>query len=134
VSGHDSVVRCNDHDCDVRDLGAAGAHGREGLVARRIEEDDVAAVLDDLAGADVLSDAAALPGRDLGCSDRIEERRLAVVDVAHDRDDRGARLKEARVVLLIELLFRGGAYRSRLTLRTVAAGAPPPACAVSATS
>ncbi len=85
----------------------------------------MAAVLDDLAGADVLSDAAALPGRDLGCSDRIEERRLAVVDVAHDRDDRGARLKEARVVLLIELLFRGGAYRSRLTLRTVARGRAP---------
>ena len=58
---------------DVGDLGAAGAHRRERLVARRVEEDDVPAVLDDLAGADVLGDAAALAGRDLGGPDGVEE-------------------------------------------------------------
>ena len=47
-------------------LRAAGAHRRERLVARRVEEDDALAVVGDLAGADVLGDAAALAGRDLG--------------------------------------------------------------------
>ena len=32
----------------------------------------------------------ASPARDLGLADRVEQRRLAVVDVAHDRDDRRA--------------------------------------------
>ena len=93
--GHDAVVRGDDHHRDVRDLGAAGAHGREGFVARGVQEDDVAAVLDDLAGADVLGDAAPLAGRDLGGADGVEKRRLAVVDVAHDGHDRRARLEEA---------------------------------------
>ena len=47
-------------------------------------------VVVDLVGADVLGDAAGLAGRDLGLADRVEQRRLAVVDVAHDRHDRGA--------------------------------------------
>ena len=44
----------------------------------------------DLVGADVLGDAAGLAGDDVGLADRVEQRRLAVVDVAHDRDDRRA--------------------------------------------
>ena len=47
-------------------------------------------VVVDLVGADVLRDAAGLAGRDLGLADRVEQRRLAVVDVAHDRDHRRA--------------------------------------------
>ena len=47
----------------------------------------------DLVGADVLGDAAGLAGRHLGLADRVEQRRLAVVDVAHDRHDRRARLE-----------------------------------------
>ena len=50
----------------------------------------------DLARADVLGDAAALAGRDLGRADRVEQARLAVVDVAHDGHDRGARLERRR--------------------------------------
>ena len=93
----------------------AGAHGREGLVARRIEEDDPPAVLVDFAGADVLGDATALAGRDLGRADRVEQARLAVVDVAHDRDDRGAWLEQRRIVLLVED-FLGRFVRGRLTV------------------
>ena len=37
---HDRVVRRDDEHDDVRDLGAARAHGRERLVARRVEERD----------------------------------------------------------------------------------------------
>ena len=62
--GHDAVVGGHDEDRDVGDPGAAGAHRGERLVAGRVEEDDAPAVLVDLAGADVLGDAAALAGRD----------------------------------------------------------------------
>ena len=47
-------------------------------------------VVVDLVGADVLGDAAGLARGHLGLADRVEQRRLAVVDVAHDRDDRRA--------------------------------------------
>ena len=98
--GHDAVVGRDHDDRDVGDPGAAGAHRRERLVARRIEEDDALAVVGDLARADVLGDPAALAGRDLGRPDRVEQAGLAVVDVAHDGHDRRARLEERRIVLL----------------------------------
>ena len=100
--GHDPVVRRDHDDRDVGHPGAAGAHRRERLVTRGIEEDDPLAVLDDLAGADVLGDPAALAGGDLGRPDRVEQARLAVVDVTHHGHDRGARLEERRIVLLVE--------------------------------
>ena len=71
-------------------------------MARRVEEDDALAVVGDLARADVLGDAAALAGRDLGRADRVEQARLAVVDVTHDGHDRGARLQVGGIVLLEE--------------------------------
>ena len=40
---HHAVVGRDDQDDDVGDLGAAGAHQRERLVARRVEEHDVPA-------------------------------------------------------------------------------------------
>ena len=43
--------------------------------------------VDDVVGADVLRDAAGLAGDDVGLADRVEQRRLAVVDVTHDGDD-----------------------------------------------
>ena len=94
---HDAVVGRDDEHDDVRRLGAAGAHEREGLVAGSVEEDDRLALRLDAVGADVLRDPAGLAGRDLRLADRVEERRLAVVDVAHDRDDRRARHALRRV-------------------------------------
>ena len=52
----------------------------------------------DLIGADVLGDAAGLAGDDVGLADGVEQRGLAVVDVAHDGDDRRARHEIAAVV------------------------------------
>ena len=57
---HDAIVCCDDEDCDIRNLGAAGTHSREGLMARRIEEDDFLALAVDLIRTDVLRDAAGL--------------------------------------------------------------------------
>ncbi len=86
---HDAVVGGDDDDRDVGDLGAAGAHRREGLVAGSVEEGDRLALGVDLVGADVLGDAAGLARGDLGLADRVEQRGLAVVDVAHHGHDRG---------------------------------------------
>ena len=96
--GHDAVVGCDDDDDDVGDLGSAGTHAGEGLVTGGIEEDDLAAEGGgvglgdvDLVGADVLGDAAGFAACDVGGADGVEQRGLAVVDVAHDGDDRRAR-------------------------------------------
>ena len=115
----DAVVGGDDDHRDVGDLGAAGAHGGERLVARGVEEGDRLAVVVDLVGADVLGDAAGLARGDLGLADRVQQRRLAVVDVAHDRDDRRA-LDEVLVgvVVVDVVLARRRRGRSRSPGRT----------------
>ena len=85
--GHDAVVGRHHQDHDVGDIGAAGPHGREGLVAGRVDERDPVSAGLDLVGADVLGDAAGFAGHDVGVADPVEQERLAVVDVAHDGDD-----------------------------------------------
>ena len=95
---HDAVVSGDDEDRDIRDLGAAGTHGREGLMARRVEEDDLLALAVDLIGTDVLRDAAGLVRLHVRVADAVEQRRLAVVDMAHDRDDRRTELEGFRII------------------------------------
>src|SRR5690606_14763910 len=113
---HDAVVRRHHEDHDVGRLGAPGPHGGERLVARRVDEGDPAAVLLDLVGADVLRDAAGLALDHVGVADAVEQLGLAVVDVAHDGDDRRARpglvlgdlaeqLVEAELALQLDLLL-----------------------------
>ena len=78
--GHDAVVGCDDDDDDVGDLGSAGTHAGEGLVAGGVEEDDLAAEGGrirlgdfDLVGADVLGDASSFAGGDFGLADGVEQ-------------------------------------------------------------
>ncbi len=59
-------------------------------MARGIEEGDLLAVLFDLVGADMLGDATGFARHHVGFADRVEQRGLAVVDVAHDGHDRRA--------------------------------------------
>ena len=104
---HDAVVGGDDEHGDVGGLRAAGAHGSERLVAWRVEERDPAAGVLDLVGADVLRDAARLGLDDGRLADRVEQRRLAVVDVTHDRDHgrpRGEVFLGVLVRLRLELL------------------------------
>ncbi len=90
----DAVVAGDDQDDDVGDVGAAGAHRREGLVSRRVDEGDALTALQlDLIGADMLCDAAGLAGRHIGVAQCVEQRGFAVIDVAHDGDNRWARLE-----------------------------------------
>ena len=102
---HDAVVGGDHHDHHVGDLGAAGAHRGEGGVARGVEEGDRLVVVVHLVGADVLGDATGLARGDLGLADRVQQRGLAVVDVAHDRDHR--RAVDQVLVGVVELRFLG---------------------------
>ena len=115
---HDAVVRGDDEYGDIRNLGAAGAHGRERGVARRVDEGDQFAVALYLVGADVLGDAAGLAGSHARLADGVEEARLAVVNVAEDGDDWRPRLEGRRVigdVLVFERGF-GSSARPRAAL------------------
>ena len=85
---HHAVVRRHHEDGDVRGLRAAGAHGGKRLVARGVEEGDLLAADLHGIGADVLGDAARLARGDAGLADVVQQRGLAVVDMAHDGDDR----------------------------------------------
>ncbi len=93
---HHAVVRRDDQDHDVGHFGAAGAHCGERLVARRIEESDDAFRRFHVVGADMLGDAAGFAAGHARAADRIEQRRLAVVDVTHDGDHRRPRQRFRR--------------------------------------
>jgi hypothetical protein len=98
----DAIVGRDDQDGDVGHAGAPGSHGLESGMAGGVEKGDgLAARLGrlatgagierrerDLEGADMLGDAAGLALGDRGGSEGVEQGRLAVIDVAHDADDR----------------------------------------------
>ena len=104
---HDAVVGRDHEDRDVGHLRTTGTHGGERLVARGVDEGDRAVdalVLGvHLVRTDVLGDAAGLARDDVRVADGVEEAGLAVVDVAHDGDDRRT-LLEVLVGLVLELL------------------------------
>ena len=97
---HDAVVGGDDEDGDV---GRPSRRGRACAVnaswpgvSRNVT---FRPSTRDLVRADVLRDPAGLGLDHLGVADRVEQRRLAVVDVAHDRDDGRPRDEVLRVVL-----------------------------------
>ena len=55
---HDAVIGADHQNDDVGHLGAAGTHTGKRFVARRIDEDDLLAVVRHLRCADMLRDAA----------------------------------------------------------------------------
>ncbi len=95
-----------DHEHDqVGGLRAAGAHRGERLVARGVDERDLALLAvhlgGDLVGPDVLGDAARLPGHHVGVPDGIQQLGLAVVDVTHHGDHRRTRRQVGIVALVL---------------------------------
>ena len=62
----------------------------------------------------MLRDAAGFAGHDVGLAQRIEQRRLAVVDMAHDGDDRRTRLQRARFVRYAFQAFEHVGFRHAL--------------------
>ena len=113
---HHAVVGGNHQHDDVGDLGAAGAHRGERGVAGRVDEGDLLAALGrhHLIGADMLRDAAGFAGDDVGVAERIEQRGLAVVDVAHHGHDGRTRLGVGGVVDDIEQAFFDVSRRNAL--------------------
>ena len=101
---HDAVVGGDDDDRDIRKLGTAGAHGAERRVAGGIEERDLLARNLHLIGADLLGDAAGFAGRDVLFADPVHERRLAVVDVTEEGDDRRSRFERLGGILRNEIV------------------------------
>ena len=105
--GHHAVIGSDHEDRNVGDLRATGAHRGEGLVTGSVDESNrtsLAFMLDvHLVGADVLGDAAMLGVDDIRMTNRVEELGLAVVDVAHDRDDRRTRLHVLGIVEFFRL-------------------------------
>ena len=90
--GHHGIVRRNHQDHDIGHVRTAGAHRGKGRVARRIQEGQRGALVGrHLIGPDMLGNAAGFARNDTGLADCIQQRGLAVVDVAHDRHDRRAR-------------------------------------------
>ena len=88
---HHAVIGRNHQNHDVGGLRASGTHGRESLVTRRIQKGHHAARSFHVVGANVLGNAAGLTRRHFGCADVVEQRGLAMVNVAHDGDHRCAR-------------------------------------------
>ena len=93
---HHALVGGDHQHDDVGDLGAARAHRSERLMAGGIDERDSSAVGLDGVRADVLRDTAELARRHVGVANRVEQRGLAVIDVAHHGDYRRPRDHLAR--------------------------------------
>ena len=87
--GPDAVIGGHHQHRHVGHLGAAGPHGGEGLVARCIQEGDLAlfsAVGNlHLVSTDVLGDAPGFASGHAGFADGIKQACFAMVDVAHHR-------------------------------------------------
>ena len=89
---HDAVIGGDHQNDEIGHLGAARAHRGEGGMARRVEEGDLLAGLQlHLIGADMLGDAAGFARHHVGLAQRVEQRGLAVIDMAHDGDHRRTR-------------------------------------------
>ena len=84
-----TVVRGDHEDDDVRCLRSARSHRGKCRMAWRVEEGDAALFGVDMISADMLRDTTCLTGRDLGASNIVEQRGLAVIDMPHNRNNRG---------------------------------------------
>ena len=104
---HHAVIGRDHQDHDVGHLGAAGAHRGERGVARRVDEGDLLAAFrrGHLIGADMLGDAAGFAGHHVGMAQRVEQRGLAVVDMAHHGHDGRTRLGVGGIVDGVEQAF-----------------------------
>ena len=105
---HDTVIRRNDEDCDISRLCASRSHSGERFVTGGIKEGDIFIADFYPVSTDGLRDSACLACRNVCVADGIEKRRLAVVNVTHNADDRRTLHKSFRGVLCVlgkELFF-----------------------------
>ncbi len=84
---HHTVVGGHHEHDDVSHAGPAGAHRREGFVTGCVDESQQLTAPFHLVGTDVLGYSARLACDHVRIADPVEQKRLAVVDVAHDSYD-----------------------------------------------
>ena len=96
---HDAVISSDDEDDDIGHHRTACAHFRESFVARCIEEgDQVTALGLHLIGTDMLCNAAGFTSLNIGTAQRIKQRGLAMVDMAHHGYNRRTSLQRFRCI------------------------------------
>ena len=95
-----AIVSRNYKHCDVCNLCASSTHSRKRFVSRSVEEYNFLAVDLDLRSTDVLRYSSGLTGCNIGVTDSIEQRSLAVINVPHYSDDRCARFEFAFLILV----------------------------------
>ncbi len=89
---HDPVIGGHNKHDNIGHIRAALTHFGEGCVARRIKESDFLLILGrDLIATDMLRDAAGLAFNHIGAAQSVEQTGFAVIDMAHNGDDRRTR-------------------------------------------
>ena len=106
--GHNAVVGSNHQNDDIGYLGAASTHGGKCLMARGVDEGNLATIDVNDRSTDMLRNAASLTRRDAGVANGVEQRRFAMVDVAHNGNHGRTRLEVFFLVVVHdgEFLFR----------------------------
>ena len=106
---HNAVVRCNHKNGNIGDHGATGTHGGKGFMARSIQEGNGTAVDINGISTDMLGNAAGFAGGNVGIADIVQKRRLTVVNVSHDHDNRssGQEIFFSIGMVVNEALFHG---------------------------
>ena len=105
---HDAVVRGHHQNHDIGRLGAARTHGSKRFVTGGIEEGDHATVGCHMVGANMLGNAAGFASSHFSAANVVQQRGLAVVNVAHHRNDWRAR---QQLCSLCFHLFLGESFR-----------------------
>ena len=88
---HDAVISGHHEHHDVGRLCTPRAHRCKRGVAGRIQEGDLALFRFHRIGADMLCDPASFAFGDMAAPDEVQQRGLAVIDMAHNGYDRGTR-------------------------------------------
>ncbi len=97
---HHAVIGGHHQHGDVGHVGTASSHFGKRFVTRRVDERDFLIAFFDFVGPDVLGDPASFTGDDIDSDQRVQQRRLAVIDVAQERDDRRTRGQRVGIFIL----------------------------------
>ncbi len=113
------TVICRNHqNRDVCHLRTTGAHHRKCFMTWRINKRQQLSIFRNLIGTDVLRNTTCFRVDHTRCTDRVQNKRLSVVDVTHDDDDWWTRCKLLTRVRLF-LFHLGHAVRSQCIDRFV---------------
>ena len=88
---HESVICGNDDDGNICNIRAAGTHCGKGCVTWSVEKCNFMSVALDAVSANMLGDSTGFASGNASFADGIEKRCFAVINMAHERDDRGSR-------------------------------------------